>query len=254
MRDLLARDNRPILAQIAWSNSVLAFDFDGTLAPIADPPNRARMRRSTQKLLGEVARVYPCIVISGRAQNDSLRRLDGVDLFAVVGNHGIEPWWGGDRIRRRVHRWADVLRHELCWDAGVVVESKDLSVAVHYRQSRFKGAVRDDILRVCRQLEDVHILGGTQAVNLVPREAPGKGMAVELHRARLGCDHALYVGDDETDEDAFALGATGHVLAVRVGRSRSSRAAYFIRRQGDMDMLLSTLLRLRRGPSGRGSS
>ena len=49
-------------------------------------------------------------------------------------------------------------------------------------------------------------------------------------RGALGCDTALYVGDDETDEDVFALDEPGRLLTVRVGNA-PSRAAFYLQRQ-----------------------
>ena len=51
MADILAPRNRAILADFAASNVLLAFDYDGTLAPIASTPAQARMRASTRRLL-----------------------------------------------------------------------------------------------------------------------------------------------------------------------------------------------------------
>jgi trehalose 6-phosphate phosphatase len=246
MKELLAGVNGRVLAQIAWSNALLAFDFDGTLAPIVAEPVDARMKPSTRKLMRELANVYPCIVISGRSPDDCWQRLDGVDLFTVIGNHGIESWWADDAMRDRVEGWAAFLRQELLSMPGVVVEAKGLSVAVHYRHSPLGDGARSLITRACRALDGARVFGGIRAVNIVPERAPDKGAALEAQRRRLGCARAFYIGDDETDEDAFALSRTGRVLAVRVGRSRSSSAPYFIKKQGDIDVVLSTLLRLRR--------
>ena len=55
------------------------------------------------------------------------------------------------------------------------------------------------------------------------------------------------MGDDVTDEDVFALGEPGRLLAVRVGRSRRTRAAFFLSMQAQIDELLATLLSLRPG-------
>jgi DNA-binding MarR family transcriptional regulator len=82
-------------------------------------------------------------------------------------------------------------------------------------------------------------------VNVLPAGAPHKGTALERALARLGCDRAIYVGDDDTDEDAFALPRPGRLLAVRVGRRRGTAAAWFIRRQADIDRLLLELVALR---------
>ena len=76
----------------------------------------------------------------------------------------------------------------------------------------------------------------------MPEGAPHKGIALRSARARFKCDTAIYVGDDETDEDVFALDEPGRLLSVRVGSSVRSRADYFIRNQRSIDAFLKTLL------------
>ena len=78
MTHVLTGAGRELLRQFAWSNVLLAFDYDGTLAPIASDPERAALRPTTRRLLSEVARRYPCVVISGRARADAQSRLLGV--------------------------------------------------------------------------------------------------------------------------------------------------------------------------------
>jgi trehalose 6-phosphate phosphatase len=77
------------LQAFALSNLLVAFDYDGTLAPIAPTPEAASMRADTRRLLGRVASRYPCVVISGRALDDLTRRLDGIPLWYVFGNQGL---------------------------------------------------------------------------------------------------------------------------------------------------------------------
>ena len=83
---------------------------------------------------------------------------------------------------------------------------------------------------------------------MLPAEAPHKGLALMRERTRSGCDTAVYVGDDETDEDVFRLDQPGQLLAVRVGRKRGSAAPYYIRRQAEIDRVLRSLLASRPRP------
>jgi len=92
MRNILARKHREILEQITSSNVLVGLDFDGTLSPIVADPNRAIMRARTRQLLRAVSELYPVVIISGRAQSDVVQRLGGVQVQAVVGNHGLEPF------------------------------------------------------------------------------------------------------------------------------------------------------------------
>jgi trehalose 6-phosphate phosphatase len=242
---LFTRAGSELLEMFACSNVLLAFDFDGTLAPLTSEPARATMRATTQRLLRQVARLYHSVVISGRAQGDALGRLRGVEICRVVGNHGAEPSRGGEAVRRRVGQWLPILNARLSTRQGVVIEDKGFSVAVHYRRARERNAARRAILTVARSLPDVRIIGGTLAINLVVPGAPHKGLAVERERSHFTCDTLIYVGDDETDEDVFQLDRPGRLLSIRIGRKPSSAATYYLRSQAEIDRLLGTLVALR---------
>ncbi len=82
-------------------------------------------------------------------------------------------------------------------------------------------------------------------MSIVSQRAPHKGIALRAELVRLKCDRAVYVGDDETDEDVFSLTDDGlSLFAIRVGRKNHSRAGYFLRNQEEIDELLRLLLRL----------
>jgi trehalose 6-phosphate phosphatase len=242
---LFSHANQDLLEMFAWSNVLLAFDYDGTLAPLVSAPARATMRVSTRHWLGRASRLYPCVVISGRARGDTLGRLRGVEVCRVVGNHGAEPSPGEAGMRRRVRQWLPLLNSRLSRHQGVVVEDKGLSVAVHYRQARQRNVARRAILTAARSLEDVRIMGGKLVVNLLVPDAPHKGLALERERSHFACDTVIYVGDDETDEDVFRLDRPGRLLSIRVGRKRASAAPYYIRDQAQIDRLLEALVALR---------
>jgi trehalose 6-phosphate phosphatase len=246
MKHILAKSNRGLLAQFAWSNVLLGFDFDGTLAPIVSDPGDAELRGKTKELLRKVCGLYPCVVISGRAQKDVNARMRGVGVVEVVGNHGIEPWASTHKLLREVERWQPILEEKLAHFRGVRIENKSLSVAIHYRASREKKKVKAAIANAASLLGKVRVVGGKQVVNILPEGAPHKGTALERARAAHGCDTAIFVGDDETDEDVFALDQPGQLVTVRVGPKGSSAATYCLRNQGEIDDLLQELLRLRR--------
>jgi trehalose 6-phosphate phosphatase len=247
MKDILSPANRKVLRQFARSKVLLAFDYDGTLAPIVSRPERAVLRKTTCTLLNELAKRYPCVVISGRTRRDAMARLRGVRVHEILGNHGMEPWRGPREIPDLVPGWHALLESRLSGVRGVKVEDKTFSVAVHYRQSRDKKKARRAILRAAADLKGARLVGGEQAINIVPKGAPHKGAALVRERARFGCDTAIYLGDDETDEDVFRLGQPGRLLSVSVGRRRSSKAAYFIDGQRDIDRFLRILIALRNG-------
>jgi len=251
MRNILAHGQREVLEQLTSSNVLLGFDFDGTLAPIVADPKRAAMRARTLKRLVAVSELYPVVVISGRAQSDVRKRLGGVHVQAVVGNHGLEPWGAAERYARQAQRWRARLARELEAHRGIVIEDKTYSLSVHYRQSRQKRAARAAILAAVNGLSGARVVGGKLVVNIVPEGAPHKGIALERERDRLRCDTAMYIGDDETDEDVFALDRPGRLLSIRVGKKSTSAASYCIESQAAIDDLLRALFELRRKQHGR---
>ena len=248
MRNILSRGGREVLEEIAWSNVLLGFDFDGTLAPIVADPDHAAVPASTKRLLRSVVDRYPCVVISGRARADVKRRLHGIGISAVVGNHGMEPWFVPPAASKVVRAWREVLDREIAMLPGVAIEDKGLSLAVHYRQSRSRRAARAAILAAGNALDGVRVVGGKLVVNLLPAEAAHKGIAMLRERERTGCDTAMFVGDDDTDEDVFALDHPGRLLSIRVGRRQRSEASYYLPRQADIDVLLGILVAARSGP------
>jgi len=242
---LFAPRHSSTLQHFASSNVLLAFDYDGTLAPIAASPERARMRRRTRRLLKAVAERYPCVVISGRAHDELARQLDGIPVWHVTGNDGLEPWEQRPEYAQRVREWIRQLESPLRPLAGVTIEDKTYSVAIHYRRARDKRRARAVIQQSVRRLRDTRVIDGSQAVNLVPRNAPHKGIALDRARRLLVCDTAIYVGDDATDEDAFTCAQPDRLLAVRVGARRLSAARYHLRCQAEIDAPLSALLAAR---------
>jgi trehalose 6-phosphate phosphatase len=247
VKPLFDKEGLQVLRQFAWSNVLLAFDFDGTLAPIVAEPGEARMRPSTAQAFCRLCELYPCVVISGRAREDVRARLGEAKVRAVVGNHGLEPSEAGRTEDRLVRAWARALAPLELRHPGLLIEDKRYSLAVHLRRVRHKQKARAEVREALRALGPVHEVPGKQVLNLLPRHVPHKGDALLRLRAALGADTALYVGDDTTDEHVFALGDAQSVLPVRVGHKASSQAWYFLERQRDIERLLVLLAREARG-------
>ncbi len=242
MKYLLSRASLPLLARLAHQRTLCAFDFDGTLAPIADLPDKAGVRKRTRDLLRRVASLYPCIIVSGRDRASVLEKLRGVHVAGVLGNHGAES----DRtptVRKDVKRWKVALEHEFVPLQGTWIEEKESSLAIHYRLCSRKAEARRRILAAAGKLKNVRVFGGKDVVNVMAKLAPHKGDALAAERDRLRCNWVLYLGDDENDEDAFALG--GNMVPVRIGRKQRTHARYYLRTQAEIDDLLELLVRLR---------
>jgi trehalose 6-phosphate phosphatase len=246
MKHILSPANLEVLAQFAWSHVLLAFDFDGTLAPIVSERDEARMRSTTGALFDQVCELYPCAVISGRARSDVAQRTNGARVAHIVGNHGAEPDALTGRFEQQITRVLPRLEAALWTLPGVDVEDKRFSLAVHYRRSRAKRLARKKIHQAVDALgPGLKIVPGKLVVNVLPEGAPHKGDALVRLRTEEGADTAVYIGDDATDEAVFELDQPGRLLSIRVGRSQKSAAPYYLHDQREMDALLRRLVAFR---------
>lgn len=252
MKNILTEEEEKTLRRFTRGRVLLAFDFDGTLAPIVRNPASASMRGRTEELMTRLAKLYPCVVISGRARADVMKKLDEVPLRAVIGNHGLEPSPRLQRATWLVALWRAQLAASLPRIAGLTVENKGVTLAIHYRKARARAAARREILLAAAELPDARIMEGKMVVNVIPAGAPDKASALRSLCRRMRCQSAIYVGDDENDEGVFAMARKGRLLAIRVGRSPHSAAPYFVTRQASVDRLLAKLIEARTSQASPG--
>ncbi len=226
-------------AFLAGWQGALFLDFDGTLADLVDHPDAAAMRPEMRAALARCAAREDLDVgiVSGRSL-ESIRKRVGLEDLIYVGNHGLEM--AGPGIASFVHpdtrhfeaRAGEIARALAEIDVpGVWVEEKGVSLTLHYREcpperhDEVAKRGREIIARMGFQPRGAHC-----AVEARPPIGWDKGQAVlyvlrELHGPGWSeVIRVIYVGDDETDEDAFqalsGLGAT-----FRVGdASRPTRA------------------------------
>jgi trehalose 6-phosphate phosphatase len=247
VKHLLARENAETLARFLSSRVLLAFDFDGTLAPIVPERSAARMRRRTLRLLFELCRLYPCAVISGRPPHDLLKRLEGLPVRHVVGNHGLDAASATSSLAWEVAGIRDVLERALADVEGVSIEDKTYALAIHYRRApdrrRARRAIEGALAEVVGAFK---ISSGKLVFDVVGAETPHKGAALERLSAAEGTEAAIYVGDDVTDEDVFRNADPKRLLPVRVGHSRRSAATHYVRDQRELDVFLAFAARSRR--------
>ncbi len=243
MKRLFSPEGLRALDAFVASPVLFAFDFDGTLAPLVDDRDAAVMRRDTARWFCDLCARLPVAVITGRSASDIAGRLGGAAVRYAVGNHGAEcgddlaPFFEASRRARAS------LSSSLAGVRGVSIEDKGTTLSVHYRDATNARAARDAIARALRAVPvPVRVIPGKRVRSVVPVGAPHKGDALRLLCARAGVGAALFVGDDVTDEDAFAVGPSPRVFSVRVGPSRRSRAAYFLEAQADIDRLLARIV------------
>lgn len=242
MKPILDPAYRAVLRKFLGPGTLVAFDYDGTLAPIVDDPRCAEMRPRTRELLHHAAKRYSAVVITGRRRTEALQFLEGIPLLEVIGNHGAEGRGiMSDQILQRVANWRRELERRLETMEGVVLEDKSYSLSIHYRQSPEKDAGMK-IMRATENLQDARRIGGKFIVNIVPSEAPDKGTTLQHLRERFGARESIFVGDDDTDEDVFRMNSDPEILGIRVGSTQKTAALYYINDQTDIDRLLEAML------------
>ena len=227
-------------------------DYDGTLSAIAPTPEGAVLAEASREVLERLARRWTVSIVSGRDRAD-VEGMVGLDGLYYAGSHGFDisgpdgfSEQRGSEYRASLKAAADELESSLAAIEGVWVERKFAAVAVHYRQGGpdAEEAVGEVTRAVAAAHPDLRLSGGKKIVELRPNVDWDKGRAVLwlLDVLELGDDVIpVYVGDDETDEDAFrALAARGIGVVVGV-EHRPTRARYSLADPDEVRDFLSRL-------------
>ncbi len=234
---------------------LLLLDFDGTLAPLCDRPEDARLGNATRQILRRLESYDRITVamVSGRRRADLRKRvgIGGVQYFGLHGweNHeGMSISGSSQWLLLSARLWlAQRLRFP-----GVRLEDKGLSLAIHFRNAPTSVVrdVRSEVRNIVTLLEPkgLHVIEGSKVLELLPPEIRGKGAAVRnIVSGSHGASLPIYAGDDASDESAFAALPAG--ITVRVGAARHTAARYSLR---DPNELCSFLARLETQLSGDG--
>ncbi len=239
------RNGRPV---------AIFLDFDGTLSPIVNDPDAADMTEDMRDVVRRLAAEYPVAIVSGRARKDVEQRVALDDLY-YAGNHGFDIK-GPDRSM--THKDAanarpeldDVEQHlheQLDSIDGTFIERKPFSVAIHYRNvdASQHATVSDTVASITSGASHLKRHDGKMVIELLPDVEWDKGHAVNWIINALNIDPAqslvMYIGDDETDEDAFRT-IHGRGLGIRVGdREIASLADYVLRDPDEVKVFLRQL-------------
>lgn len=212
---------------------LIACDYDGTLAPIVENPADARPHRESVAALRALASMPDThvAVISGRSLRDlaALSRLP--DEIHLVGSHGSEFDAGFVKALNKPQLEllsriiANFERHAEA-DPNFEIEKKPASVAFHYRRVEDR-ALADQVVEEIRGTiaaePGVELKLGKQVIELAVVQTD-KGSALETLRNQVSADAAMFMGDDVTDEDAFAVLA-GADLGIKIGPGETAASA-----------------------------
>ncbi len=228
----------------------LFLDYDGTLTPIVGRHEKARLSYLMKELLRKLKRSYPVAVISGRGLDD-LQEKVGIDGVVYAGNHGLEIYSeemsfrikGASRIKTALNQITMDLEPIIEGIKGVIVENKGLTASIHYRLVDRRETPR--LIEVVKEklspyIEEgkVRITEGKKVIEIRPPVDWDKGKAVKwiLRRGGFKGTMPVYIGDDETDRDAFKV-LKGCGISIVVGH-RWQDTDYFLKGQDEVSGFL----------------
>jgi trehalose-phosphatase len=260
----LFKDWEYIQARIQQAQNLFLFlDYDGTLTPIVSRPELALCPSQVKRHLEELRdlpRVY-LAVISGRSLED-LREKVGVSNIILVGNHGLEIEYPNGSHKKilsstrtsELKRITQNLQSSLKEIPGILFEEKGPILSIHYRNvpQKFFVQIPQKLEEELSQWKDRwKMTSGKMVLEIRPKVNFHKGKAVrEILKTfpSLGL-LPFYLGDDQTDEDAFRV-LKGQGISVFIGLGTlPSEADFFLRNPKEVQEFLFRCQEVRRAGS-----
>ncbi|MDR6907680.1 trehalose 6-phosphate synthase/phosphatase [Agromyces sp. 3263] len=230
---------------------LVALDFDGTLAPLVDRPEDARATdraRAAIERLGAADDTRVAIV-SGRALESLGQVASPPEGTLLSGSHGVElqldPAGVTIDLREsetaKLERLSSIVEEIASGADGAWIEHKPAGLALHTR--RLTGNAGTALQHAARNRVEAELLGitvrtGKSVLEFAVRSSD-KGESLTRLRQHVGATAVMYVGDDVTDEDAFAT-LDAEDVGVKVGQGKSI-ATYRVRSPEDVADLLERL-------------
>lgn len=206
------------------------FDVDGTLIDIAPTPDAVDVPRSLRQNLAHLSALTgrATALVSGRSLHD-LDHLFDRPRLALVAGHGAEIriWHDDSPEQHSAPPIDDAVRRQLLTLAAqnerIIVEDKGYSIALHYRLvPEMEQPVLDGATAIVTRAGagEIELLRG-KAVVEIKRKGVDKGAGIRklMGRPPFAGRRPVYIGDDVTDEDAFAVMPEFDGVAISVGRT-----------------------------------
>ncbi|XP_022140946.1 probable trehalose-phosphate phosphatase D [Momordica charantia] len=250
---------------------VLFLDYDGTLSPIVDDPDRAFMSPEMRAGVREVANCFPTAIISGRSR-DKVKEFVKLNNVYYAGSHGMDimaptsdneveevAYQPAKKFLPAVQQIKAVLEEEITEIEGAVVEDNRFCVSVHYRHVREQDLekLEEKVESVLENYPDFHVTQGKKVIEIRPTINWNKGHAVEYYLHILGHTNSkdiipVYIGDDRTDEDAFKAiqRRGGEGIGILVSSiPKQTKACYTLKDPSQVLIFLQSLARWKRASS-----
>ncbi len=213
------------------ARAAILLDVDGTLAPIVERPDDARVPQPTRELLVKLSASYGVVAcVSGRRASEA-RALVSIGSITYLGSHGAELLRAGSTepvLDPQLEEWVQRMREFALQNdtpelqrRRVRLEDKGAILAYHWRGAADEDAARSSVDAVAARAraEGFRTHWGRKVLEVRPPVDFDKGSGVTSLLEGLDVDTALYVGDDRTDADAFRA-------IVAAGRGGSAGAGH----------------------------
>ncbi|WJX36479.1 trehalose-phosphatase [Trifolium repens] len=246
----------------------LFLDYDGTLSPIVDNPDRAFMSDNMRAAVKNVAEYFPTAIISGRSR-EKVHEFVGITDLYYAGSHGMDIIGPlrqsvSDKKGKEVNLFQpaaeflpmiDEVRRlfiECTKDIkGAKVENNKFCVSVHYRNVDEENwdMVAQRVYDIMKDYPNLRLTHGRKVLEVRPVIDWDKGKAVTFLLESLGLNDdddvlAIYIGDDRTDEDAFkALSEVNKGFGILVSSApKESSAVYSLSDPSEVMEFLKSLV------------
>ncbi|KAK4411658.1 putative trehalose-phosphate phosphatase H [Sesamum angolense] len=207
---------------------VMFLDYDGTLSPIVDDPDRAFMSDSMRATVRKVARYFPTAIVSGRCRDKVYSFVRLAELY-YAGSHGMDI--KGPSKGSKYKKGAEAVLFqpaseylpmidevykallEVTKDTpGAKVENNKFCLSVHFRcvDEKKWTELAKQVGSVLEGYPNLRLTQGRKVLEIRPTIKWDKGKALEFLLESLGYANCtdvfpVYIGDDRTDEDAFKV-------------------------------------------------
>jgi len=217
--------------------SAVLLDVDGTLLDLAETPLGVEVPQQLKRALEALAARSggATSFVSGRSLADLDRLFAPLKLAAVAG-HGAELRMAGEAPpHRRTPTISSDLRRRLetfaASNEGVIFEDKGYSLALHYRRAPQRAAeVYEAVLEACAEYPAgvLDVLPGKSVLEVKPAGfSKGSGIRELMKASPFRGRRPIFIGDDVTDESAFAVLPEFGGLGFSVGRELPGLAGSF---------------------------
>ena len=213
--------------------TALFLDFDGTLVELAESPGAIEVPGELHPLLERLAHRLDgrIAIISGRSIGDLERHL-GLPGIALSGSHGLELLFpDGSRLPVAAPAGLAEARAAVADFAagaeGLLVEEKPAGIALHFRLAPERESSVAAFLAGLAARTGLVVQHGKMVAELRPAgRHKGDALRALMAEPPFAGARPVFVGDDLTDEDAFAAAAAMGGAGVLVGPPRATAARW----------------------------